>query len=355
MQHSKNGEGSPQLPGLLYCLIIALVSHATGSLSEPLTPFILAIIYGVLISNMIRTPRSLVPGIKFCAYQLMEGTIAVMGFVTSISTLLYVSIGVLNSILIIFSTLVLSRWLGKRLNMSGNQATLIGVGMSICGSTAIVATAMRIEGSEEEIGVAMKCTALFGLISMLLYSLLFFIPLIRWLGVSPETYSVLVGSGIQETYQVMAAAGVLGFENIGPALVIKMFRVFMIGPAVLFIIRVLRPVKSMTSGPATIFYLPLYGSVFFSSLLLHAFLDACSLWSSSIGTSWNGLENALKETILPILLSMSLAGAGSIVNIQDLQRTKRNHIKFAAIITLAVGSIVLSLTLCMVKIAASLV
>ena len=346
MQFADKGESSPQLLGVFYCIAIALVSHATAPFLTPSNPFVLSLIYGVLIVNLIGIPKGFVPGIKYSAHQIMQMTTAALGIVTGVSGLTYFGFGLLGSFFIVFPTLALSQWLGERLNLNPNQAMLIGAGASISGASAIFETAMRIEGSEEEIGAAVKGTAVFGLISMLLYSLLLAPSrLNRSFCLSREAYSILVGSGINEASYVAAAAGFLGFEAISLALAIKIARMFMIGPSVFFFSLFLRHERAASRRTAVTSYLPLYGMAFLLCGILRAYFDAFSPLPISLEKSWNELENALKVTILPLLLSMALAGSGSQVNVREFLRAESNHMRLAAFTTLVVGLLSLVTTL----------
>lgn len=84
-------------------------------------------------------------------------------------------------------------------------------------------------------------------------------------------------------------------------------------------------------------YLPIYGMAFLSCVILRAYVDAFSPLPISLAKSWNELENALKETILPLLLSMALAGSGSQLNVREFLRAGGNNMRLAAFTTLAVG------------------
>src|SRR5690606_18912917 len=79
----------------------------------------------------------------------------------------------LQSLPIIISTVTaallivtcLARWVG----LSGRLGTLIAVGTSICGATAIVATAPAIGANDDEVSYAVACITLFGVVAMLVY------------------------------------------------------------------------------------------------------------------------------------------------------------------------------------------
>ena len=53
--------------------------------------------------------------------------------------------------------------------LSSNLATLIAVGTSICGATAIVATAPAINAKKEEIAYAIANISIFGIFAMVVY------------------------------------------------------------------------------------------------------------------------------------------------------------------------------------------
>lgn len=107
------------------------------------------------------------------------------------------------------------------------------MGTSICGAS-IAATGPAIGAKEGEMGVALACITLFGLIAMFTYPFLY---LSTGVGVllrnSPSVYAIWCGSGVHETVQVIAAAGALDSNAIGPAIMVKSVRIFMIGPMIL--------------------------------------------------------------------------------------------------------------------------
>ena len=104
---------------------------------------------------------------------LMWSFIFALSLVTSASVWFEVRIGAINALVIITFSFLASITLGRRLGLSNRLAILIGVGTSICGASAIAATAPAIQAKEEEIRIAISGITLFGLISMFLYPYLF--------------------------------------------------------------------------------------------------------------------------------------------------------------------------------------
>jgi uncharacterized integral membrane protein (TIGR00698 family) len=346
MVASTIGDKVPFVPGFLYCLVIALVSHATEAIYEPISSLFWAIVYGILIVNVFQIPKRLVPGINFCANQLVEGTVALMGLVVSTTTLLQVGCGILNIILIIFITLFFCLQLGKKMGLSDRLTALMGAGMSICGSHAVVEAAVKLDAKEDEIRIALDCTNFFSIVSMFTYPLFFaFTSLNQWLLGDFNAYALWIGFSVPEIPHVIAAAGVLGFDYIGPALVIKMLRVLMISPAIFLLYHLLNWNEKVASkGPTSRFVLPTYSIIFIINIFLCTFMETNSV-KLGLGSLWIGLQDVLTKAILPLFLTTSLVGVGSRLNIRNVLRIGARPLTLAALVTFMVGFLSLVLTI----------
>lgn len=210
------------VPGLVFAMVIAFISFLVWSSYKPVSTLMWSFIIGIVISNTTNITKRLKPGLRYASSQLLKLTIAVLGLVTSASVWLEVGLGVVNVLVIIVFSYAVSILLGRRLGISSRLAILIGVGTSICGASAIAATAPAINAKEEEIGVALSGITLFGLISMFLYPYLFSSTVVnQWLLGSPTVYAVWVGSGVHESAQVIAAAISLDPSCMQPAMIIS--------------------------------------------------------------------------------------------------------------------------------------
>jgi uncharacterized integral membrane protein (TIGR00698 family) len=104
--------------------------------------------------------------------------------------------------LTIASALLFIPWFGKRVGLSRRLATLIAVGTSVCGVSAIMATAPAIDANESEVSYAVACVAVFGMLAMLTYP--FLVP---WLlGGNLTAIGIFFGTAIHDTAQVTGAA-----------------------------------------------------------------------------------------------------------------------------------------------------
>jgi uncharacterized integral membrane protein (TIGR00698 family) len=307
-----------------------------------------AFIFSIVAANLVGLREGLRDGVSFCSGTLLKATIAVMGLVTSASIWLQVGVGVVNALVVILVSFFFSTWLGKRLGISPRLATLIGVGTSICGASAIAATAPAIGAKEEEIGLAVAGITLFGLISMFLYPFLFTnTPVGDWLLNNLNVYAVWVGSGVHETAQVIAAAGSCGSEVIRPAMLIKSVRIFMIGPAVLTATYFIRTQGSETHKKTKL-VLPLFGVLFIVNSLLGTFLDA-TLQTGAANLAWLWLKSQLSDGLLKLSLSTAFAGVGSKVRFSNIAELGTKPFVFAALMAVSAGTLALAMAVVMAQ------
>ena len=334
------------LPGIAYCVLIALVSLATWRFYNPISSLMWAFIYSIIIANVIDIPNRFLPGMVFCSSRLLKGTIVLLGLVTSAVIWFQVGLGVVNALVIILFAFFTSIWVGRRMGLSDRLALLIGVGTSICGASAIAATAPAIGAREEEIGLAIAGITLFGLVSMFLYPFLFTSTNVcHLLCDNLNVYALWVGSGVHETAQVIAAAGALGQDAIRPAMLIKSVRIFMIGPAVLAATFIYNMRGNETSQQTTRLVLPLFGVAFIVNSVICALLDANAQELAAFGLNWIYLKATLSGTVLPFLLSTAFAGVGSKVKFRNIANLGAKPFTVAALIAVLSGALALILAI----------
>lgn len=90
---------------------------------------------------------------------------------------------------------------GKALKLPANATTLIGVGTSICGGSAIVATAPVIKAADEEVAHALSTVFLFNVIAVFIFPMLGHV-----LGMGDHGFGMWAGTAINDTSSVVAAS-----------------------------------------------------------------------------------------------------------------------------------------------------
>jgi uncharacterized integral membrane protein (TIGR00698 family) len=333
-----------KVPGILYCLAIAVFSYVTWLQWKPVSSLMWSFIYSILIANMINLPEKLNFGINFCSATLLKGSVAALGLVTSAAIWFQVGVGVINALIIIAFSFFFGLWLGRKMGLNDRLSTLIGVGTSICGASAIAAMAPAIRAKEEEVGLAIAGITLFGLLSMFLYPFLFLnTQVYDWLLQNINVYAVWVGSGIHETAQVIAAADALGQEAMRSAMLIKSVRIFMIGPVVLLASFILNRFESEDKTEEAKIVVPIFGVVFVLNSILTAILDAY-LQVPRLEL-WLGFKSMFGGKILPFLLAIAFVGVGSKVRFSNIAKLGAKPFAVAALMAILAGGLSLVLAI----------
>lgn len=332
-------------PGIIFCVVIAIISFATSMVYKPISSLMWAFIYSIIITNLVRLPDRLMVGINFCAKEFLRGVIAALGIVTSALIWLQVGIGVLNALVIVFFVFLFALWFGKKFGLSDALATLISVGTCICGASAIAATGPAIGAKEEEMGLALACITLFGLIAMFAYPFLYTSTIVGvWLQHNLNLYAIWVGSGIHEVAQVAAAGGSLGVA--GPALLVKSIRVFMIGPMILLATYMFRRkiASADTKGKSRVVF-PVYGIVFIILSFCCAFLDYYASQLVALGFNWPSVKSVLSDTVFKFLLAVCFAGVGLKVKFQQIAQLGAKPFAIGAFVAVFAGFLALILAI----------
>ena len=121
----------------------------------------------------------------------------------------------------------------RALKIPGKISTLIGVGSSICGGSAIAATAPVIDADDEEIAQAISVIFLFNVIAALVFP-----TLGGMLGLTNEGFGLFAGTAVNDTSSVTAAAAAWdgmhpGANTLDAATIVKLTRTLAIIPITL--------------------------------------------------------------------------------------------------------------------------
>ena len=205
-------------PGILFSFIIAytgiFLSHFIGSEllnlnKSPISPIMLSIIIGLIIGNIIKIPLIFTEGINFSLKFILRLGIICLGIRLGLLDILKVGlIGIPLIITCIIISILFVNYFCKLLNVPSKIGSLIAVGTSICGASAIVATSPAINANKEEVTYAIANITIFGIIAMFVY------PFLAHYLFSGNELSIglFLGTSIHETAQV-AGAGLIYSEQ----------------------------------------------------------------------------------------------------------------------------------------------
>ena len=189
-------------PGLLLCLILAVPSWLLGRAFPVIGGPVFAILAGMVVTMILRNKSRYQAGIAFTSKKILQYAVILLGFGLNLSEI--AKVGALSLPIIcttITVSLVIAFVLRKRLAMPNNISVLVGVGSSICGGSAIAATAPVIGADDEEIAQSISVIFLFNILAAL-----FFPTLGSLLGMSNDGFGLFAGTAINDTSSVTAAA-----------------------------------------------------------------------------------------------------------------------------------------------------
>lgn len=191
------------------------------------TSLLLGILAGNLLPKEIKEKTS--PGIQFSEKKLLEFAIVLMGLKLNINYLFKLGPQALLFVLVsIACTLALAPLFGKLFKLNTKESLLTGVGNSVCGSSAIAAINPLLGVPLVQMGMTIGVVNFLGTLGIFITP--FLANLLQFTDIQT---SYLIGGTLQAVGHVAAAGFSLG-DKIGEhAIIIKMFRVLMIGPIVL--------------------------------------------------------------------------------------------------------------------------
>ena len=161
---------------------------------------VFAILLGLLIALFLRKDH-FESGITFTSKKILKYAIVLLGFGMNFIQIFKVGD---QSLLIIISTistsLIISYVVSKLMKIPSNVSILVGVGSSICGGSAIAATAPVIDANDEEIAKSISIIFLFNVIAAFLFPVLG-----NLLGLTDIGFGMWAGTAINDTSSVVAA------------------------------------------------------------------------------------------------------------------------------------------------------
>lgn len=236
--------------GILLCLCISVPSWFLGKLVPVVGGPVFAIIAGMILTLIIKDKSSFHGGIAFTSKKILQYAVILLGFGLDLSTILKTG---KQSLPVIVSTitvsLAVSFVLHRLMKVPSKISTLVGVGSSICGGSAIAATAPVIDADDEEIAQSISVIFLFNVVAALIFPTLGGI-----LGLSNEGFGLFAGTAVNDTSSVTAAAsawdGIHGSNTLDTATIVKLTRTLAIIPITLTLafVRLSKEKKNASSG-----------------------------------------------------------------------------------------------------------
>ena len=302
------------IPGFLLCCFIAILAYGAEWIEIELTGqrFMDALVFSIILGTAAHSILGLHPrflkGIHFSAKYLLELAIVLLG--ASVSLTIIETLGpmlLLVVIVIVALAIGVSYAIGKMMGLPDKQALLVACGNSICGNSAIVAVAPVIDADSDDIASAIAFSATLGIIVVLI------LPAVgNAFAVDPHRFGIFAGMTVYAVPQVFAATAPVSSISVHFGTLVKLMRVLMLGPVILFLGFMAGRDKELAAEKST-------GKHLKFSQLVPWFIIGFFLM---IGCQSMGLIPAkamppIKETTT-LLTILSMAGLGLLVNVKSV-------------------------------------
>lgn len=314
-------EGAGILPGIAACLAIAVPSWILGKLVPVMGGAVFAILIGMVLSLFWQERGSFEKGIGWTAKYVLQAAVVLLGFGMNFGVILQTGRESLPIIVCTISTsLILAAVMRRVLNIPWKTATLVGVGSSICGGSAIAATAPVIDADDGETAQAISVIFFYNVIAAI-----FFPILGRAIGfdtASGHAFGIFAGTAVNDTSSVTAAASTwdsmwnLGSQTLNEAVTVKLTRTLAIIPITLALslhrARQAREDGSVTSGYSFRRSFPLF-------ILWFVLAAACTTIALGAGVP-SSVFHPVTE-LSKFLIMMAMAAIGLHSNVIKLLRS----------------------------------
>lgn len=306
-------------PGILLCLAIAIPSWFIGTAFPIIGGAVIAILAGMVLTLIIKNKGVLDSGIKFTSKKVLQWAVILLGFGMDLNVVLETG---KQSLPIIICTigisLIMAFLINKFIKMPSKVATLIGVGSSICGGSAIAATAPVIDADEEEVAQSISVIFLFNVLAALLFPS--FGQLIGFDTTSGEAFGIFAGTAVNDMSSVTATASTwdgmfnLGTATLDKAVTVKMTRTLAIIPITLVLAFArAKKQKSNNAGKINIKKIfPFFILFFIGASIITTIAVSCGVSAD--------LFDPLK-TLSKFLIVMAMAAIGMNTNIVKLVKS----------------------------------
>lgn len=325
------------VPGVALCAALAVPAWFLGKLMPVIGSAVFAIVFGMILA-FFKRPKVLDGGVRFTSKKVLQASIVFLGFGMNFYTVMEVG-G--NSVLIILSTiatsLIVSFVLAKLLKIPSNVATLVGVGSSICGGSAIAATAPVIRAKDSDVATSVSVIFLFNVIAAFTFP-----ALGQAMGMSDTGFGMWAGTAINDTSSVVAAgqswASMTGSDvALQYATIVKLTRTLAIIPITLAL-AILEGIKAKRSATAE-------GGIRFSFVKVFPWFVVFFLLAAVVNT-WLFPALRVPETVPAFLntagkfmITLAMAAIGLNTNIVKLVRSGWKPILLGLVCWIAIAGV----------------
>jgi uncharacterized integral membrane protein (TIGR00698 family) len=221
-------------PGVALSAVVAAIGYIAAPFVAHVAPIpnmVIALVVGIALNPIAARP-AMQPGMAFCVRTVLRWAVALLGLRVGLADI--AALGLEAGALIVVSMLatlvsgfIFARWYGR----GPGFGALVGVGTAVCGASATLAVSTVVPdypGKQPDIAFVVVAVNALATLAMLVYP-----PLCILLGFDALTTGVMLGGAIHDVAQVVGAGYAVSVPVGNTAVIVKLFRVFLLLPVVL--------------------------------------------------------------------------------------------------------------------------
>ena len=307
--------------GILVCLVIAIPAWFLGKAFPVVGGPVIAILAGMLITMFWKDKGKAASGIKWTSKIILQTAVVFLGFGMNLGVIFQTGKQSLPIILCTITISLVIAWiLRKALNVPANTSILVGVGSSICGGSAIAATAPVIDADDNEVAQAISVIFFFNVLAAIFFPMLG--SAIGFDTVHGDAFGIFAGTAINDTSSVTAAASTwdsmwnLGSETLNKAVTVKLTRTLAIIPITLGLSLIRAKAAAKEGKKATEFSLKKAFPMFILYFVIAAIITTVCVHMGVDASLFSPVKELSKFMII-----MAMAAIGLNSNVIELVRT----------------------------------
>ena len=296
-------------PGILFCTILAILIQFIFSQVETkiIDTLLSGLIVGIVIKNTGIPILIFEKGAKFSGKHILEFAVMLMGasiflpdlFENGLKILIIIIIGIIGS-------MAISYIVGhKILSLDKKLSTLVGVGNSICGNSAVAVVAPVIKANSTQIGAAIGISAILGATQIILLPLL-----VPAFGLEDFQYGIVAGLSVYAVAQVVAASSIVSSLSADVATLVKLTRVILLAPLVLVLRILFKTEKEEKNNSNLVSNILKFLPWFVIGFILLAILRSAEIIDQGIGLDI--------RSVAKFLFVLSMVAIGLTVDIKEI-------------------------------------
>ena len=223
-------------PGIALAAAVAVAASLSApriATVFPIPAMVIALLLGIAL-NGLASQKAFEPGLAWCVKKLLRIAIGLLGIRIALGDIVDLGLGVaLLVVLAMVLTVAAGIRLARFFQLDLGYGALAGAATAVCGASAALATATVVPNYPQKGADVTFTVVAANAVSTLV--MVAYPPLCLLLGLDAQTTGIMLGATIHDMAQVVGA-GYAVSEPVGnSAVIVKLFRVFLLLPMVLAI------------------------------------------------------------------------------------------------------------------------